>query len=100
MRAVLHNHPLHQARKLLENTKLAMSPDSILLIDDIVLPETGVSADLASIDMHALTIFASMERTESQWREAVGDVGLQLVNVYTHSVESHESVMEVRLPEN
>lgn len=98
MRSVLHNHPLEKARKLLENTKAAMATDSILLIDEIVLPETGVNANVAFIDMTALTVFASMERTEAQWRDAITDVGLELVETYTYNSGTYESVMEVRLP--
>ncbi|KAF4633291.1 hypothetical protein G7Y89_g4833 [Cudoniella acicularis] len=98
MRGVLHNHPPYKVRKLLENTKLAMAPDSILLIDEMILPETGVNANAASIDLTMLTAFASMERTEAQWREAMNDVGLELVHTYLYSSQNYESVMDVRLP--
>jgi hypothetical protein len=69
MRGVLHDHPAHQARKILEQTKAAMGPGSVLLIDEMILPETGVSLMAASIDMTILTALAGMERTEAQWRE-------------------------------
>ncbi|KUJ18479.1 O-methyl transferase B [Mollisia scopiformis] len=97
MRGVLHNHPPHKVRKLLENTKSAMTQDSILLIDEMILPETGVNANAASIDMTMLTAFASMERTESQWQEIVQAAGLKLVQIYTYNPQSYESVMDVRL---
>ncbi|KAG8170109.1 hypothetical protein KVR01_000854 [Diaporthe batatas] len=97
MRGVLHNHPPHKVRKLLENTKLAMTIDSVLLVDEMIFPETGVNFDAASIDMTMLTAFASMERTEAQWRETFRSVGLELFRTYTYNPVSYESVMDVRL---
>lgn len=98
LRGVLHNHPPLKVRKLLENTKSAMTPDSVLLVDEMILPETGINFDAASIDMTMLTAFASMERTEAQWRETFRDVGLELVKMYTYNPMNYESVMDVRLP--
>lgn len=98
MRGVLHNHPPHKVRKLLESTKSAMTSDSVLLVDEMIFPETGVNFDAASIDMAMLSAFASMERTERQWRETFQDVGLELVKAYTYNPLSYESVMDVRLP--
>lgn len=98
MRGVLHNQPPHKVRQLLENIKNAMGPDSVLLVDEMVFPETGVNYIAASIDMTMLSAFASMERTEAQWRETFKDVGLELVRTYTYYPLSYESVMDVRLP--
>jgi hypothetical protein len=48
--------------------------------------------------MTMLTAFASMERTEAQWRQTLADVGLELVKIYMYNPVSYESVMDVRLP--
>jgi hypothetical protein len=98
MRCVLHNHPTYKVRKLLENTKSAMTSDSILLVDEMILPETGVNANAASVDMTVLTALASVERTEAEWRETMKDAGLELAQTYTYSSQNYESVMAVRLP--
>ncbi|KAK3314586.1 O-methyl transferase B [Apodospora peruviana] len=98
MRGVLHNHPPHKVRKLLEHIKSVMAPDSVLLVDEMVLPETGVSYDVASLDMTMMGVFASLERTEAQWRDTFRDVGLELVRTYTYMPLMYESVMDVRLP--
>ncbi|PHH75738.1 hypothetical protein CDD82_4304 [Ophiocordyceps australis] len=98
LRGVLHNHPPHKVRLLLENIKSAMRPESILLVDEIVLPETQVSYIAASLDLTMLSAFASMERTEAQWRETFESVGLELVRTYTYYPQGYESVMDLRLP--
>ena len=75
-----------------------MEPESVLLVDEMVLPEENVNYMTASIDMTMLSAFASMERTEAQWKEVFEDGGLKLVRTYTYSPLSYESVMDVRLP--
>ncbi|KAF3763272.1 hypothetical protein M406DRAFT_48948 [Cryphonectria parasitica EP155] len=98
MRGVLHNHPPHKVRKLLENTKSAMSSDSILLIDEMILPEVGAHVDAASMDITMMGAFAGMERSEKQWRSVIDEAGLKLIKTYVYNPVSHESLMEVRLP--
>lgn len=98
MRGVLHNHPPHKVRRLLENTKSAMTSDSILLIDEMILPETGTHVDAASMDITMLSAFAGMERTEAQWRSLIEDVGLRLEAIYAYNPVSHEHVLDLRLP--
>jgi hypothetical protein len=100
MRGVLHNHPPHKVQKLLENTKSAMAPDSVLLIDEMILPERGVNANAAAIDMTMMTAVAAMERTEAQWSETLKAAGLEIVRVYTYNPLYYESVMDVRLLKN
>ncbi|GAP91478.1 putative O-methyl transferase B [Rosellinia necatrix] len=98
LRAVLHNQPENKLRLLLETIKVAMGLESVLLIDEMVLPEVGASYVAASLDMTMLSAFAGMERTEKQWRETFEQVGLELVHTYTYYSQSYESVMDVRLP--
>ncbi|EHL01928.1 putative Sterigmatocystin 8-O-methyltransferase [Glarea lozoyensis 74030] len=98
LRGVLHNQSPLKVQQLLENIKAAMGSDSILLVDELVLPNSRVNYIAASIDMTMLSAFASMERTEAQWRETFEHVGLELVHTYTYYPQGYESVMDVRLP--
>ncbi|KAI1463631.1 S-adenosyl-L-methionine-dependent methyltransferase [Daldinia caldariorum] len=97
LRAVFHNQAPYKVRMLLEILKAAMTPESVLLVDEMVLPEEKVNYMAASIDMTMLAAFASMERTEAQWKAVFEDVGLRMVRTYTYSPLSYESVMDVRL---
>lgn len=98
LHAVLHNQSPKNLRKLLENTKAAMTADSVLLIDEMVLPETGVSAIAASIDLTMLSSLASAERTKGEWEELLKDIGLEMVKSYTYNERTYETVMDIRLP--
>jgi hypothetical protein len=86
-------------QRVLDNIKAAMTPESILLIDELVLPEHGVSYIASSIDMTMLSAFASTERTEAQWRKTFEEAGLELKRTYTYYPTGYESVMDVRLRE-
>ena len=100
MRGVLHNWPADQARTILDNIKAAMEPGySVLLIDEIVLPEVGASYVSTAMDLTMMGAFASMERTEAEWRALISEAGLELVRTYTYNALEHESVMDIRLPE-
>lgn len=79
---VLHDWPDKQARQILSNVKDAMSADSILLISENVLPETGVTLFSASTDLIMMGNFAALERTEAQFRTLLDSVGLELVKAW------------------
>ncbi|KAK0712210.1 O-methyl transferase B [Apiosordaria backusii] len=100
MRGVPHNHPPHKVKVLFANIKAAMAPDSILLVDETVLPDTGVGFVAASIDLTMLGAFASMERTEAEWRDLAESVGLELVKTYPYNPVDNECVMDIRLPKS
>ncbi|KJZ74378.1 hypothetical protein HIM_06188 [Hirsutella minnesotensis 3608] len=97
MRGVLHDHPPHKIQLLLANIKSAMAEDSILLVDEFILPETGVNADTAATDLTMMAACASMERTQEQWRDVFAKAGLQPGRTFSYNPGTYESVMEVRL---
>lgn len=84
---------------MLEMTKEAMVPSSRLLIDEMVIPEVGVSEKAAARDWTVSSCLASKERTEAEWREVLAEVGLDLVHTYTYIPTTYEAVMDVRLRE-
>ena len=73
-----------------------MDTESIILLDEMVLPETGVNAYATSIDLSVMVATAAQERTQEVWRELIGASGLELVKTYCYNPDSYETVMEVR----
>ncbi len=53
-----------------------MTAQSTLLINDLVLPEAGVPAFSASLDLVMLGACGSRERRMKEWQELLDDVGL------------------------
>ena len=98
MRGVPHNHPPHKVKQLFANIKAAMAADSVLLVDEAVLPDQNVGFVAASIDLTMMSGFAGMGRTEADWRELAESVGLELVRSFTYNAAEYETVMDIRLP--
>jgi len=92
---VLHDWPDHKCREILRNIKAAMSGESVLLVDEIVLPDVGVHSNATSIDMEMMCAFASQERTQSQWDELFAMEGLTRVKTWVYKATHYESVMKV-----
>jgi hypothetical protein len=70
---VLHNHPDHKIRQLLLRTKAAMTQESVMLLDEMILPEENVNAHAACMDLTMMAAFASAERSEPQWKAIIED---------------------------
>lgn len=82
MRTVLHDWPDKQATQILGQVRDAMGPGSMLLISETILPESGALLPSVLSDMHMMGSFASLERTQEQWRALLEQAGLQLVQVW------------------
>lgn len=83
LRFVLHDWPDKQARQILSQIKDAMSPESLLLISEVVLPDSNVSLLAAQIDVLMMGLFTGLERTRKQFETLLNDVGLELVRIWT-----------------
>ncbi|TAQ84328.1 hypothetical protein B7494_g7334 [Chlorociboria aeruginascens] len=79
---VLHDWPDKQSLVILGHIKDAMSKDSILLVNENVLPELGVTLFSASTDFVMMSIFSALERTEKQYKKLFAEAGLELVGVW------------------
>lgn len=81
LRNILHDWPQIQASVILRSIADAVVEDSVVLIHEILLPETGVSYFDAMMDWHMMDIGA-LERTEAQWKTLVGSVGLEIKGIW------------------
>ncbi|KAI4115169.1 MAG: hypothetical protein LQ338_007897, partial [Usnochroma carphineum] len=77
-RHVLHDWPDSKAEVILKRVVEAMDKESVLLIDEKVLPDVGASNSAAGLDLLMMTIFAAQERSEKDWRALLGRAGLRI----------------------
>ena len=68
--------------------KSAMTPQSVLLINDMILPETEIPSFATALDLVMLGACGSLERTGEQWKDLLGEVGLEIKEaiVYDHEL--------------
>ena len=71
-----------------------MAPDSLLLIDEMVLPNTGVHWQQAQLDMLMMATLGARERTEEQWYRLAEEAGLSINKVYPYTVSLRDSIIE------
>lgn len=97
MRNIIHDHQDDQAREILVNTSSAFSKDSVLLIDDIVLPEAGmVPWRAAMADMNMMSTLAAKERSETEWRVLLDSAELEIVKIWKYAAETGDSIIAAK----
>ena len=74
-----------------------MAAQSVLLINDMVLSETGVPAFAASLDLITLAAFGSRERTMTEWRGMLDEVGLVIKDCIVYDREGSHGIISAAL---
>ena len=99
LRTVLHDWPDKEAKAILENIVPAMAHNSKLLINEYVLPGTGVPLFPSLLDLSMMAIFSSWERTRQQWEDLLSSAGLVVVKIWSPPTmnATHSSLLEARL---
>lgn len=95
MRNILHDYPDERALVLLANTTPAMGKDSVLVIDEMIIPNQGAHPRATGQDMMMMASLASMERTERQWDSLLERAGLRVLGKKTYNLETGQSVLVV-----
>ena len=70
-----------------------MAKDSLILIDDMVVPDSGVHWQATNLDMQMLCSLAAIERTRSQWYELLESAGLTILKIHTYTISLQDSVI-------
>ena len=94
---VLHNWSDEKAKTILRQIKSAMAPHSVLLINDMILPERGAPAFATALDLVMLGACGSLERTESQWKDLLGEVGLSINEAVVYDQQSFHGLISASL---
>ncbi|EEQ31631.1 putative demethylsterigmatocystin 6-O-methyltransferase [Microsporum canis] len=97
LRTVLHDWEDSKAVDILRNIIPAMSADSLILIDDMALPNTGVHRGPASLDLHMLMMLGALERNLDQWNSLLEQAGLKVVDIRPyHPVMRHSIIIAAK----
>ncbi|KAL8671298.1 MAG: hypothetical protein Q9168_004200 [Polycauliona sp. 1 TL-2023] len=81
LRAILHNWTDNEAVEILANIVPAMSADSLVAIDEVVMPDEKAHVWPAGLDLQMYTLFGTPERTAVQWDAILDKAGLRAVEV-------------------
>ncbi|KAI1081430.1 S-adenosyl-L-methionine-dependent methyltransferase [Whalleya microplaca] len=95
--AVFHDWPDNVAIQILKNMAVAMKPGySKLLINDVVIPPTGISTVQAAMDCGMMASLAAYERTEAMWIKLINEAGFKIIKIWKDG-RGNESLLEAEL---
>jgi demethylsterigmatocystin 6-O-methyltransferase len=63
------------------------------LIDEMVLPDAGVSWEAATIDLTMMASLGSRERTIAEWQTLLGVAGLRILRIDTYQPRRQDSII-------
>jgi demethylsterigmatocystin 6-O-methyltransferase len=97
LRSVLHDWPDDSCQAILSRLKDAMGPKSRILIEEMVLPNTGVDWAATHTDLTMMACFAARERTHDQWERLLDSAGLQMEEqqIYKGGWVGYEGIITV-----
>jgi hypothetical protein len=85
-------------RRILGNIVSAMKPGySKLLIKELLIPDRNAPWVFTAMDVNVMQSLSGQERTESQFRELLGSVGLEIAGIWSHE-NALDVVIEAALP--
>lgn len=65
---------------------------SKIIINELVIPDENASLFTTRSDMNMMAMLAAMERSEQQWRDLLGSVGLKILNIWTAEIDSERII--------
>lgn len=95
MRMILHDYPDSAAIKLLKLQAEAMTPDSVLIIDELIVPNKGALSQATQFDMTMMASLSSIERTDREWDALIKEAGFKIVEKKAYA-PAGESVIVVK----
>lgn len=93
LRNIMHDWPDEKCIIILEQIIKVMDKDSVILIDDMVLPNQGAHWRATQLDLAMMAGLAAMERTEKQWYSMLDAAGLKVKQIYTYTPELRDSII-------
>lgn len=69
---------------------------SKILINDWVLPDTGSPLLPALMDIQMIIVLSGIERTQTQWKDLLESVGLEVVKFHSLGKEVEDLIEAVR----
>ncbi|GAB1206283.1 hypothetical protein APSETT445_004968 [Aspergillus pseudonomiae] len=96
LRHVFHDWPDEQCVQILKQVIPAMGPDSQILIDEMVIPSTGVPWQAAFTDLLMMNSLGGVERTRAEWDNLLEQAGLEIIQ--SKAYDSKDQSILVAVP--
>ncbi|KAF1830766.1 S-adenosyl-L-methionine-dependent methyltransferase [Decorospora gaudefroyi] len=84
LRHIMHDWADEDCMRILSSIIPAMGPESRILIDEVVLPETKLPWQVAMMDIGMMAALGGIERSKEDWEGLLGRAGLKTVDVHCY----------------
>ena len=93
LRNVIHNWNDNASQNILSQISKAMAEDSVVILDDVVLPHVGATWKQASMDLAMMTMLGAMERTQDHFETLLAKSGLKLTELWTYDQDYRDTLI-------
>ncbi|KAK9369872.1 S-adenosyl-L-methionine-dependent methyltransferase [Lipomyces kononenkoae] len=94
VRNIIHDWPDGKAAQILKHIKDAMTPDSICIIDEMVIPEQCAHWQATQIDLLMMVTLGARERTQKSFEKLTAAADLRIRKIYPYTVSLNDCVIE------
>lgn len=98
LRNIIHNWSTDKAILILQRLKEAMVPNSVILIDEMIIPDTRAHFHTTQLDMMMMIILGTVERTETEFHKLLHDAGLKLSKIWVYDESVRRAIVGAVLP--
>ncbi|KAJ4382217.1 hypothetical protein N0V86_002550 [Didymella sp. IMI 355093] len=96
LRHILHDWTDEDSIRILQNLIPALSSESRIVIDEVVLPDTNVPWQCAFMDLTMSSSLGGCERSRDEWDKLLSRAGLQIEEIHTYDdVRRHSVIVTV-----
>ncbi|KAK6950700.1 hypothetical protein Daesc_007225 [Daldinia eschscholtzii] len=85
--------PDRYSRTILSHVREAMDKDSLILIDELVLPDRGAHKYETQLDLAMLAMLNAEARTETHWKQLLAEVGMEVKDIVFYEEETREGII-------
>ncbi|EED14774.1 O-methyltransferase, putative [Talaromyces stipitatus ATCC 10500] len=93
MRRIMHDWPEDECVQILRQLVDVLAEDSRILLDEVLLPDTGAHWQATMADLSMMIVFAGAERTSRAWHRLVAKAGLRIAHLHTYDTKRGYSVI-------
>lgn len=77
----------------LKNVAAAMGTESLLVIDDLIIPDEGACTQACQLDFVMMASIAGKKRTRDQWYKLLEAAGFEILQILTYSWPLQDSLI-------
>lgn len=89
----MHDHPDDRCIVILGQIMKAMDKDSVILIDEMIIPNQGAHWQATQLDLTMMACLGAIERTEKQWYSLMDSAGLKIKSICTYTSKLRDSII-------